>query len=200
MTTGLEALDSSLETTNLWLSEIGASIGQDRRHSLHALLAVLTALRDCLPARQAVRLAADLPLLVRGLFYTGYHPEARPQPLRKQEEFVTLVAKRIGNIGPVSPRMTSSAVFRVLQRHLPPPLSAQVRDALPPEIRALFQTGPEGAQPGDRREAAPSAADHTRRDHTARDHAMAGESASRDWGVAQSGQDDDPHIRPDRLS
>ena len=199
MTTGLEALNSSLEHTNEWLSEIGGSLGQDRQHSLHALLAVLTALRDCLPARQAARLSADLPLPVRGLFYTGYHPEERPLPLRTQEEFVTLVAKRFGNIGPVSPRTSSIAVFGVLQRHLPAPLIALVKEALPPEIRALFQATPEGMGPGAHRDTARSTPDQTRR-ALERAAAATGDSASRDWGAAQSGQNGDPHIRPDRLA
>lgn len=187
MASGPEALDASLAATDVWLGEVGAGLGQDRQHSFHALLAALTALRDCLPARQTARLADGLPLVVRGLFYTGYHPENAPLPLRTQDEFVTLVAKRFGNIGPIRPRAASIAVLRVLERRLNPALLAEVKDALQPGIRALFRTDGQDRQASSR-------------PHAGRDSVPAVESPSRDWGSALSGQEQNPRIRPDRLS
>lgn len=195
-----KALDTALPSANAWLGEIGEIIGADRHHSYHALRAVLTALRDALTLEQSARLADALPLLVRGIFYEGYRPADVPLRLQKQEEFVTLVAKRFGNIGPVSPRTSTIAVFRVLRRYLPPPMIAQVWDALPQEIRVLFQAGLEdarpGAQPSAHRDTARNTADQ---DRTAQGRSATSDSVSRDWGAALSGQDDDPHILPDRL-
>lgn len=194
---GLEALDASLAATDVWLGEVGAGLGQDRQHSFHALLAVLTVLRDCLSARHAAMLAGGLPLVVRGLFYTGYHPENAPLPLRTQEEFVTLVAKRFGNIGPIKPRAASMVVLRVLERRVSANLLAEVKDALQPGIRALFRADSENRQASQ-----PLHADRTHADRPPADRegVSASESPSRDWGSALSGQEEDPHIRPDRLS
>ena len=191
MTTGLEDLETSLQVTNDWLREVGTALGVDRQHSLHALRAVLTTLRDRLPARQSARLAAELPLLVRGLFYESYQPDDVPLPLRTQEEFVTLVARRFGNIGPVSPRAASINVLRVLRHHLSYPLLETVKDSLPTEIRALFRTEPEISDAGPHRDMSPN--------RTGLREPAPGDSASRDWGTALSGQEHDPRIRPDRL-
>ena len=190
--TGLEVFDKTLQTTHTWLKEIGEILGPDKQRCYHALRAVLTSLRDRLTVDQAAHLAAELPILVRGIYYDGYRPADVPLPLRKQDEFVTLVAKRFGNIGPVSPRTSTIAVFGVLQRHLPQPMIEKVKDALPAEIRVLFQVEPEGGRAGAHRDAT--------QDRAGQSRAATGDSVSRDWGAAQSGQDDDPHIRPDKLT
>lgn len=186
-TTGLDDFDKTLEASHAWLIEIGEAIGPDTQRCYHALRAVLTTLRDRLPIDQSALLAAELPLLIRGVFYDGFRPADVPLPLRRQDEFVTLVAKRFGNIGPVSPRASTIAVFRVLQRHLSRPLLATLKTSLPQEIRALFQPEPAADAPGPHRDDAPS-------------RSATGESPSRDWGTALSGQESDPHIRPDKLS
>src|SRR6266568_3524840 len=72
--TGLEVFDKTLQTTNIWLDEIMAKLGPDRRIAWHALGAVLHALRDRLQIGLAVHLGAQLPLLVRGLYYDQWHP------------------------------------------------------------------------------------------------------------------------------
>lgn len=185
--TGLEVFDKTLQSTHVWLNEIGETIGPDKQRCYHALRAVLTSLRDRLPVDQSAHLAAELPILVRGIFYDGFRPAAVPLPLRSQEEFVTLVASRFGNIGPVSPRTSTIAVFRVLQRHLPQPMIRKIKDSLPEELRALFQTEPEHTR------------HHPHRD-TAESRSATGDSISRDWGTAISGQEENPRIRPDRLS
>jgi hypothetical protein len=46
MTTGLDVLDKSAWTTNIWLDEIMAEIGPDRRMAWHVRGVVLRCLRD----------------------------------------------------------------------------------------------------------------------------------------------------------
>lgn len=186
-TTGLDVFDKTLHTTHVWLNEIGEALGPDKQRCYHALRAVLTTLRDRLPVDQSAHLAAELPILVRGIFYDGFRPAEAPMALRTQAEFVTLVASRFGNIGPVSPRASCIAVFNVLQRHLPRPMIEKVKDSLPQEIRTLFQAGAGETGPGHHRDAE-------------RSRSAAGESTARDWGTAHSGQERDPHLRPDKLS
>ena len=72
--TGLDVFDKTLQTTNIWLDEIMAKLGPDRQVAWHVLGAVLHALRDRLQIGLAVHLGAQLPLLVRGLYYDQWHP------------------------------------------------------------------------------------------------------------------------------
>src|SRR5262245_36403346 len=66
---GLDVFDRTLQTTHVWLNELMDSLGSDRQAAWHVLGAVLHALRDRLPPGLAAHLGAQLPLLVRGLYY-----------------------------------------------------------------------------------------------------------------------------------
>ena len=72
--TGLDVFDKTLQTTNIWLDEIMDQIGPARHTAWHVLGATLHALRDRLTIDQAVHLGAQLPLLVRGLYYDQWRP------------------------------------------------------------------------------------------------------------------------------
>ena len=115
--TGLEVFDKTVHTTNLWLKEIGEDIGPDRRRSYDALRAVLFALRDRLTVEEAAHLAAQLPILIRGIFYEGYKPSGKPERIRSKDEFLEKVADQLKRIRPLGAEDASRAVFRVLQRH-----------------------------------------------------------------------------------
>ncbi|WP_342235689.1 DUF2267 domain-containing protein [Inquilinus sp. OTU3971] len=75
--TGLEVFDKTLQTTNIWLNEIGETLGPDRQRCYQALRAVLQTLRDRLSVESAAHVSAQLPMLVRGIFYDGWR--ARPR-------------------------------------------------------------------------------------------------------------------------
>ncbi|MDP8915637.1 MAG: DUF2267 domain-containing protein, partial [Pseudomonadota bacterium] len=72
--TGLEVFDKTLQTTNTWLNEISQIVGPDRQLSWKVLSVVLHKLRDRLPVTLAVHLGAELPLLVRGVYYDQFQP------------------------------------------------------------------------------------------------------------------------------
>jgi uncharacterized protein (DUF2267 family) len=65
--TGLDVFDKTLQTTNIWLDEIVAAIGPDRRVAWKVLSTVLHKLRDRMPLELSAHLSAELPLLVRGV-------------------------------------------------------------------------------------------------------------------------------------
>ena len=83
--TGLDVFDKTLQTTNIWLNEIMDEMGPDRQIAWKALSTVLHKLRDRLPVEAAAHLGAQLPLLVRGVYYDQYQPagsRAIAAPLR----------------------------------------------------------------------------------------------------------------------
>jgi uncharacterized protein (DUF2267 family) len=68
--TGVTALDHSAQETNVWLKAIDEQLALENRHQAYnALRAVLHALRDRMPPEVAVKLGAQLPILVRGIYY-----------------------------------------------------------------------------------------------------------------------------------
>ena len=136
--TGLDVFDKTLQTTNIWLDEIMAELGPDRQVAWHALGAVLRPLRDRLPLDLAAHLGAQLPLLVRGLYYDQWRPAGQPERLRTLDEFLGRVGEGLQGIRPVDVRDATQAVFRTLTRHADPGQVRKIIDVLPEEVRALW--------------------------------------------------------------
>lgn len=136
--TGLEVFDRTLQVTNTWLNEIGEVVGPDKRRAYHALRAVLFALRDRLTIAEASHLSAQLPLLVRGIYWEAYRPVDKPERIRSREEFLAKVTEGFGQIEPMNAEECTRAVFAVLERHIPEGEMADVRQVLPEPIRSLF--------------------------------------------------------------
>ncbi|HET9903240.1 MAG TPA: DUF2267 domain-containing protein [Xanthobacteraceae bacterium] len=141
--TGLDVFDKTLQTTNIWLDEIGKTVGPDRQVAWHVLGGVLRVLRDRLTLGLAAHLGAQLPLLVRGLYYDQWRAGDQPQKWRSLDEFLALVAAELHHIRPVDPREGARAVFQVLNHYVDPGQVRKVREALPEEVRAVWpEAGP----------------------------------------------------------
>jgi uncharacterized protein (DUF2267 family) len=79
---------SSIEKTNLILADIEQAYGwpPDRRdQSYAALRTVLHLLRDRLPVEESAQFAAQLPVLVRGVYYDGWNPTDVPIKLNRDD-------------------------------------------------------------------------------------------------------------------
>jgi uncharacterized protein (DUF2267 family) len=136
--TTIAAFDSTIQTTNVWLHDIMDSLDWvDKHRAYHALGAVLHALRDRLPVEGAAALAAQLPLLVRGLFFEGWHPTGKPLKERKKEDFLAHVAEAFpGDLA--DPEEVVRAVLGVLVEHVSVGEVAHLEHLLPPAIRSLL--------------------------------------------------------------
>ncbi|WP_434740166.1 DUF2267 domain-containing protein [Micromonospora sp. SH-82] len=84
----LSAFESSLDKTNLILKDIEQAYGwpKDRRNQSYAALrTVLHLLRDRMPVRESAEFAAQLPVLVRGIYFDGWQPENVPVKLNRDD-------------------------------------------------------------------------------------------------------------------
>jgi uncharacterized protein (DUF2267 family) len=138
--TGLDAFDNTVQKTNIWLREVGEELGSDDRHLAYsALRATLHALRDRLPPNEAVHLGAQLPMLIRGFYYEGWHPADKP--IRSDRgEFLRAIREHVGRgLGTPEPLHVAHAVFRVLALHVTEGELRDVRHALPKDVRELWQ-------------------------------------------------------------
>ena len=138
--TGLEVFDKTLQTTNLWLKEIGDDLGPDRQRCYHALRAVLFALRDRLTVDEASDLSAQLPMLMRGFYYEGWHAAAPPKKIRDKEEFLDYVSSdAFPGLG-LEAEQAVRAVFEVMANRLDPGEVDKLIKLFPEQLRELWPT------------------------------------------------------------
>src|SRR5262245_28249278 len=113
-TTGLEVFDTTVHKTNQWLKEIMEELGtEDRKKAYVALRATLQALRDRLTVEAAAELGAQLPMLIRGVYFEGWSPKVNPVRARHREDFLLMVHARVSN-GDFDLEEGVRAVFTVL--------------------------------------------------------------------------------------
>ena len=140
---GLEVFDKTLETTHIWLKEIMADLGPDKQVAWKVLSTVLHKLRDRLTLGLAAHLGAQLPLLIRGVYYDQFEPGKLPTECNSAEEFVAEVAEWLTDTRPVDPEDAVRAVFRVLSRHISEGQINKVRESLPRSLRQMWETAVE---------------------------------------------------------
>lgn len=135
----LGVFEKTQQKTAQWIEAVAHNMGStDTERSYHVLRAVLHAVRDRLPADEAVQLGAQMPMLVRGFYYEGWHPANKPERYRHKQEFLEHIAHDVPSLDPAQRERAASAVFSVLDRELAGE-AEQVRNSLPAEIRDLWQ-------------------------------------------------------------
>jgi uncharacterized protein (DUF2267 family) len=138
MSTEIPAFERSLHETHVWLNETTETLGGDKQRGYHALRAVLHALRDRLTVEQGAHFAAQLPMLLRGIYYEGWQPAKVPEKIRSREEFLDKVERGFA-LQAEDPLLMCRSVFRVLEKHVTPGELDKVRESLPEEIRRLWE-------------------------------------------------------------
>jgi uncharacterized protein (DUF2267 family) len=137
-TTGLRTFDETLQLSNVWLNELmGQLNSDDKQRAYRALRAVLHALRDRLMAHEAVHLGAQLPMLIRGLYYENWHMRDAAPAERTKSAFLNHISAELRDPN-VNAEESAREVFALLVRKITPGEIEDVKRMLPPEIRALW--------------------------------------------------------------
>ena len=125
-----------------WVEDMMTEIGtSDPQKALHALRAGLQALRDRLSIDEAAQLAAQMPLLIRGMFFEGWHPSGKPLRIRHEAEFLDLVRTYCAPREDVPASDIVAALFRVLSRHISPGEITDVVMSLPKDLADVLDGG-----------------------------------------------------------
>jgi uncharacterized protein (DUF2267 family) len=133
--------ESTLQKTHEWLRELMKRGGYGDEHEAYlALRAVLHALRDRLPTEVAVKLGAQLPMLIRGFYYEGWVPSQTPIKVHQVGDFLALVAFYLGNDSlAVEVERMAFNVFSLLKNHLSLGEIAHIKNVLPRKIAEFLE-------------------------------------------------------------
>jgi uncharacterized protein (DUF2267 family) len=139
-TSDVTSIDRSVEKTNAWLRELAVELGRpdDRRYAYRVLRAFLHTLRDRLPVNSAVHLAAQLPELLRGVYYEGWRPNQTPQAYHDLDTFIARIAAGALLSGHTESVDCAEAAAVVLRRHITAGELEKIAAALPTTIADLL--------------------------------------------------------------
>ena len=142
--TGVSSLDTSIDKANVWLADIDAGFGSsDRRLAYRVLRAWLHCLRDRLTVEVAAHFAAQLPELLRGVFFDGWNPARLPQKYDRAEYLARFAHEaRVHDSDVVK---SARIVTTVARRHMSAGAVAQAFGLLPANLRELVDPAMAGS-------------------------------------------------------
>lgn len=137
--TTITALNRSLQTTMEWIKTIQDELGwEDEDRTYNAIKAVLHTLRDRMPLEESAKFAAQLPMIMRGVYYDQYNPTVQPTKLRTRDEFLEEVRNKFPDPS-FSPEESMRGVMMGLERRIGRDSVEKIALNFPESIRDLVQ-------------------------------------------------------------
>ena len=136
--TGLSVFDKTVHETNGWIASLADRLGIDHALAFKALRATLHALRDQLPPDTAAHLGDQLPMLLRGAYYEGWHPSVTPARLRHKEALLRRIGTELPADIDLALDAVVEAVFGVIWEKVEPGEVAKLARMTPEELRDLW--------------------------------------------------------------
>ncbi len=143
---GLRIIDESVQQANIWINEVNERTGWDNKQRAYRLLrAVLHAVRDHLNPDTAAQLAAQMPIIVRGIFYEGWDPSKTPVRERSRERFIVGIQREFAGDPLGDADHAIGAVLDLLDNRISEGEMENLRRSFSRDIRSLFFGVEEGA-------------------------------------------------------
>lgn len=128
----------TVQQTQEWLKELRDNADlDDEGAALSVLRVVLHQLRDRLTPEEAVELGAQLPTILRGIYYEGWRPSRTPERIRSKQKFLDAITTKLLP-RPIQAEQAARDVFALVAHHCDPGEISQVIDQLPADIKRLW--------------------------------------------------------------
>ena len=137
--TGTSTLDHAPQVFAEWLNELCADLGWQKPRAYLLLCETLHAVRDFLTFDEAADLAAQLPVLVRGVFFDGWDPSRTPVKQRSKADLLARIEARFQKDPLEDPERAVTAVFDLLRRHVSGGEFEQIKHAMRKPIQELWE-------------------------------------------------------------
>jgi uncharacterized protein (DUF2267 family) len=132
-------IERSAEKAHLWINDLAGELGTDDHQAAYRVLrAYLHALRDRLPVDEAAQLGAQLPELVRGIYYEGWDPSRTPVRYDGFSDFLSRVSSEALLGGETDASFAVGAAATVLRRHVSSGEIEDIMAILPQDLRPIL--------------------------------------------------------------
>lgn len=133
------SINHAAQLTREWVVELSRLLDWgDRQRAWHLLRVTLHALRDWLDVDEAVQLGAQLPTLVRGIYYEGWQPARVPVREHGRDAFLARLREGFINDPLHDPEEAVCSVFRLFNNRISAGEIEDVRMRLPKALRELW--------------------------------------------------------------
>ena len=134
----LQDLRVAVSETEAWIDDVTRRLGwHDRERVYLVLLATLHALRDSLPRDEAIYVGAQLPPLLRGLYYEGWHPDIH-LAAKSRSAFLQRIHDSIHRDPGIDVEAAARVVFAALAARLPAGELEDAKAATPQPLHNLW--------------------------------------------------------------
>ena len=135
----LKLINNAAQQAHEWINEVQEELKLPHEQSAYAALrAVLHNLRDRRPVKESADLSAQLPTLIRGIYFEGWSPNKNKKVARTVEEFTNGVRKELSDHGEIHAQNAIRSVFALLDRKV---TDGEINDVIgnfPIEMRKLW--------------------------------------------------------------
>ncbi len=139
MTRMIHVFERTNHEAHEWVNDLSGRSGwRNERDVLRLLRTVLCQTRDHLPVDEMAQFAAQLPLILRGMFYEGWQPKKTPVHERHAADFVGAVDEMVGDVADYRGATDIKAVFNVINARISRGEVEDVRACLPQELRDMW--------------------------------------------------------------
>ena len=136
---GLEVIDHTVQLTHEWINELAERLEwSNHRNVFHLLRLTLTGLRDLLGHNEAAQLSAQLPILIRGVFYEGWRPSDTPLKGQQKSSFIERIDVKINDYPEYRGEQDIQTVFKLLNARISEGEITDIRSTLPDSIRDFW--------------------------------------------------------------
>ena len=136
---GLKIIDTAAGDTNTWVNEVDYRTDWGTKQRSYRLLRqVLHVIRDHLSVDEAAQFGAQLPTLIRGIYYEGWDPSKTPVIERSPDGFIERVQAAFQADPMDDAEHAIAAVIDVLDAHISEGQMDNVKHTFTKKIRALF--------------------------------------------------------------
>lgn len=136
------SIDRMVQVTSEWLRDLTDQLRvDDQGEAAYSVLrATLHAIRDRINVGEATDFGAQLPTIIRGIYYDGFSPGPEPKRMDR-DEFLAYVANEanLTENDPFDAQEAVRAVARVLRAKITGGQIKDVLSQLPPDVAELLE-------------------------------------------------------------
>ena len=136
--TSFASFTHAAQQAQQWVNELAADLCWSEPSAYRLLKTVLHTVRDWLSPAEMADLSAQLPVLIRGVFFEGWTPTGTNACERKKRDFIIRVESSFGCDDEVDFDVAIKAVFKLLDRHISHGEIIQVRNSMKKSLRELW--------------------------------------------------------------